>query len=103
MGSGMTGYGSRTYGEAGKPCRQRYLGLFGNVKGASPSDTAMKLSKIQLDEIDVHWEEQDLSYLNAATFAEKYWERVLRAELVPIDVDAKKLVAHKDVRIQYSD
>jgi alpha-1,3-mannosyl-glycoprotein beta-1,2-N-acetylglucosaminyltransferase len=76
---------------------------FGNVKGASPSDTAMKLSKIQLDEIDVHWEEQDLSYLNVATFAEKYWERVSQAELVPTDVNAKKLVAHKDVRIQYSD
>lgn len=76
---------------------------FGNVKGASDSDTAMRLSKIQLDEINVHWEEQDLSYLDPTVFADRYWSRVSKAEPVQTDVDAKKLVAHKDVRVQYSD
>ncbi|KAL7505395.1 hypothetical protein ACHAWX_000609 [Stephanocyclus meneghinianus] len=76
---------------------------FGNVKGASPSDAALKLSKIQLDEINVHWEEEDLSYLDAVTFAQRYWDRVTHAAIVKTDVDAKKLVAHKDVRVQYSD
>jgi alpha-1,3-mannosyl-glycoprotein beta-1,2-N-acetylglucosaminyltransferase len=76
---------------------------FGNVKGASDSEAAMKLSKIQLDEINVRWEEEDLSYLDPVTFAKQYWDRVHRAELVKTDFDAKKLVAHKDVRIAYSD
>ncbi|KAL3781481.1 hypothetical protein HJC23_009150 [Cyclotella cryptica] len=76
---------------------------YGNVKGASASDAALKLSKIQLDEINVHWEDEDLSYLDAATFAQMYWDRVSRAVIVQTDIDAKKLVAHKDVRVQYSD
>lgn len=76
---------------------------FGNVKGASDSDTAIKLSKIELDKIDVHWEDEDLSYLDRTVFADRYWDRVSKAEPVTTDVDAKKLVAHKDVRVQYSD
>lgn len=76
---------------------------FGNVKGASNSDSSMRLSKIQLDEIDIHWELQDLSYLDQTIFANQYWNRVSRAEPVQTDADAKKMVAHKDVRVQYSD
>ena len=76
---------------------------FGNVKGASDSNFAMKLSKIQLDEINVHWEEQDLTYLDPVVFAGQYWSQVSNAEPVATDADAKKMVAHKDVRMQYSD
>ena len=76
---------------------------FGNVKGASDSNFAMKLSKIQLDEINVHWEEQDFTYLDPVVFAGQYWSQVSNAETVLTDADAKKMVAHKDVKLQYSD
>jgi alpha-1,3-mannosyl-glycoprotein beta-1,2-N-acetylglucosaminyltransferase len=76
---------------------------FGNVKGASDSESAIRLSKIQLDEINVRWEQQDLSYLDPTVFASQYWNRVSGALQVETDVEAKKLVARRDVRIQYSD
>lgn len=76
---------------------------FGNVKGASDSESAIKLSKIQLDEINVRWEQQDLSYLDPNVFASQYWNRVAAAVSVDTDIEAKKLVARQDVRIQYSD
>lgn len=76
---------------------------FGNVKGASQGEFIKKLSKIQLDEVNVRWEDQDLSHLDTTAFAKDYWDRVSRAKIVASDVEAKKEVAYCDVRIEWNE
>ena len=75
---------------------------FGNVQGTSQGDTIMKLNKIQLDEVNVRWEERDLTYLDASVYAENYWNRVSRAKLIMTDEEARNYVARGDVRMVYS-
>mmetsp|Transcript_24363 Transcript_24363/g.51031 ORF Transcript_24363/g.51031 Transcript_24363/m.51031 type:complete len:631 (-) Transcript_24363:53-1945(-) len=75
---------------------------FGNMHGASDGENNDILNKIELEENDIHWEDQDLSYLSASLFAENYWKRVSGAKLVETVVEAKSYVAHSDVRLVYS-
>ena len=76
---------------------------FGNVDGASGGENSNILNQIELEENDIHWEGQDLSYLKSSVFADEYWKRVSSAKLVESVVEAKSRVAHSDVRLLYSD
>ena len=76
---------------------------FGNLEGASTGNKiAEKIEKIKLEENSVHWEDLDLSHLDAINFADSYWNRVSRAKLVGKVGDAKRYVANGDVRLVYS-
>ncbi|KAL7527286.1 hypothetical protein ACHAXR_003173 [Thalassiosira sp. AJA248-18] len=75
---------------------------FGNIHGASDGENNSILNKIELEENDVHWEGQDLSYLGATRFSDMYWNRVSRAKVVKTVAEAKSYVAHSDVRLVYS-
>jgi len=74
----------------------------GNIHGASEGENNGILNKIELEENNVRWEDQDLSYLDPSLFAQNYWNRVSRAKLVKTVIEAKSYVAHSDVRLVYS-
>lgn len=74
---------------------------FGNVHGTSDGENNNMLNRIELEENDVHWEKIDLSYLDVSRYANEYWDRVSSAQVVTSADDAKRLVAHRDVRLVY--
>ena len=76
---------------------------FGTVGGASNGNKIVDMiKKIKLEKKSVHWENLDLSHLDASSFADSYWNRVSRAKHVKHVDDAKRYVADGDVRLVYS-
>lgn len=75
---------------------------FGIVDGTSKNQNDEVLNKIELVENHIRWEDVDLSYLDASSYADSYWNRVSQAKLVEHLDEAKRDVAHGDVRIVYN-
>ena len=74
---------------------------FGIVDSTSKNQHDEKLNKIELEENHIRWEDADLSYLDASKYADSYWTRVSQAKAVEHIDEAKRDVAHGDVRIVY--
>ncbi len=76
---------------------------FGIVDAASKNQNDKSLNRIELEENYVRWEDEDLSYLaDASAYANDYWNRVSQAKLVEHIEEAKRNVAHGDVRLMYT-
>lgn len=75
---------------------------FGNIHGASEGENNGILNRIDLQENDIHWEKEDLSYLDASRFANDYWNRVSHARLAATVAEAKSHIAHSDVKLVYN-
>ena len=76
---------------------------FGTDGGASGNQFGSVLERVKLNEQPVHWDTEDLSYLENSLYENQYMEMVMSSKLVHSIKEAKNPSPGLNVRIEYKD